>query len=378
MADRLEDSFAESLIAVLDSESSSWLATEEIINRLKSSLKPAATKESWKYTPVRDFLAGFTANAAVTPEINGANQSGITTTALSASREFARGPAALANTNPLPLADAALLYAGDAVHIKVSAEIAQPVEINYGDGVQTPIVITLEDNASLQLIERNVAQEFCNHSLFIELNRGSRLVHARSALDGNCCDWGLTQVRLWESSDYRSQQYHTGARKRRVETLILLDGRGARAELTGAYVVETGTHLDQQFVIEHRAPDTFSKQTFHGIGAGKGTIVFNGRIHIHPDSPGSDASLVNKNIALHREATINTKPELEIYTDDVKCAHGATVGQLAEDSIFYLRSRGLSRNDARTLLCRAFLSSCIEGVLTQEVTEVLLRHLADS
>ena len=243
--------------------------------------------------------------------------------------------------------------------------------------MQTPIVITLEDNASLRLIERNAAHEFCNHSLFIQLNRGSQVTHARSALDENCCDWGATQVHLLESSDYRLQQYHTGARKRRAETLILLDGRAARAELTGAYVVESGAHLDQQFVIEHRAPDTFSTQTFHGICAGKGTSVFNGRIHIHPDSPGSDASLTNKNLALHPEAAINTKPELEIYTDDVKCAHGATVGQLAEDSIFYLRSRGLSEDDARTLLCRAFLSSCIKGVLTQEVTEVLLRNLAN-
>ena len=142
-------------------------------------------------------------------------------------------------------------------------------------------------------------------------------------------------------------------------------------------LVEANSHLDQQFIMEHRAPDTFSRQKFHGIGAGKGTTVFNGRIHIHPDSPGSDAGLVNKNLALHPEATINTKPELEIYTDDVKCSHGATVGQLAEDSIFYLRSRGLSRDEARILLCRAFLSSCIDGVLTQEVTEVLLRNLAE-
>ena len=377
MADRVEDSFAESLIANLDSGSDSWLAAEEIIDRLKSSLTPAATRESWKYTPVRDFLAGFTGAAAVTPDITGGNQPGLTMSALSAAGEYARGPAALANTGPAPLADAALLYAGDAVHIKVSAEIAQPLEISYGEGVQVPIVITLEDNASLQLIERNNAVEFCNHSLFVELNRGSRLNHARSALDGNCCDWGLTQVRLLEASDYRLQQYHTGARKRRAETLILLDGRGARAELTGAYVVESNSHLDQQFIVEHRSPDTFSRQTFHGIGAGKGTIVFNGRIHIHPDSPGSDASLVNKNLALHPEATINTKPELEIYTDDVKCSHGATVGQLAEDSVFYLCSRGLSRDDARTLLCRAFLKSCIEGVLAEEVTEVLLRNLTD-
>jgi Fe-S cluster assembly protein SufD len=143
-------------------------------------------------------------------------------------------------------------------------------------------------------------------------------------------------------------------------------------DLIGAYVVAGDTHLDQQFLVEHRAPDTTSRQTFHGIGAGKGTAVFNGRIHIHKDSPGSDARLTNKNLALHPEATINTKPELEIYTDDVKCAHGATVGQLAEDSIFYLQSRGVSQNDAKALLCQAFLKSCIAGPLAEEVAGVLL------
>jgi Fe-S cluster assembly protein SufD len=100
--------------------------------------------------------------------------------------------------------------------------------------------------------------------------------------------------------------------------------------------------------------------------------VFNGRIHIHPHSPRSDATLSNRNLALHPDAQINTKPELEIYTDDVKCAHGATVGQISADSLFYLQSRGLSERDARRMLCRAFIRECVTGPLADEAAARLL------
>ena len=182
----------------------------------------------------------------------------------------------------------------------------------------------------------------------------------------------MTQVQQAARSRYTRQQYLTGSNRRRSETQILLNEPEASAEITGAYVVEGGTHLDQQIILEHRAADTRSEQRFHGIGAGKGMAVFNGRIHIHPGAPRSDAGLSNRNLALHPEAVINTKPELEIYTDDVRCSHGATVGQISEDSLFYLRSRGLSPADAKRMLCRAFINECIEGPLAEPAEEALL------
>ena len=159
---------------------------------------------------------------------------------------------------------------------------------------------------------------------------------------------------------------------------MVLAGRHAEATIDGASVVGNGSHLDQQLIVEHRAPDTVSRQKFHGIGAGKGSSIFNGRIHIHPGAPRSDAVLSNRNLALDPDATINTKPELEIYTDDVKCAHGATVGQISEDSLFYLRSRGLSENDSRRLLCRAFVNECIHGPLSAAAESTLLAQWSGS
>jgi Fe-S cluster assembly protein SufD len=136
--------------------------------------------------------------------------------------------------------------------------------------------------------------------------------------------------------------------------------------------VSDGAHLDQQLVVEHRAGATRSRQRFHGIGAGKGTAVFNGRIHIHPGAPGADAALSNRNLALHPDAVIDTKPELEIYTDDVKCSHGATVGRLSEESLFYLCSRGLDPRQARRILCRAFIRECVTGALAEAAEAELL------
>lgn len=378
MANPVASTLAESLSEVLELVSSSALATQDIVERLGLSLAPSATKESWKYTPVRDFLTGIVTGDAVLPHLQGTAQSGITTSTVTDPNGFTLGPLtaeASDDAEGSPLAVAALLLTGKALHIDVTGEVPKTLEITYSDGVQVPIFINLNENSSLSLIERNIAEVFSNQSLYLNLARGARATHARASFNAGSCDWSLTQAHLQESSSYKLQQYYCGGGKRRSETQILLDGSGATAELIGAFVVAGNTHLDQQLLIEHRAPNTTSRQTFHGIGAGKGTAVFNGRIHIHADSPGSDAQLTNKNLALHPEATINTKPELEIYTDDVKCSHGATVGQLAEDSIFYLQSRGLSRNDATALLCRAFLKSCITGPLADEATRVLLKNL---
>jgi len=223
-----------------------------------------------------------------------------------------------------------------------------------------------------KILEENRARQFSNHSIYIQLGEGAELIHASTALIVSTSHWSLTQVVQSANSQYRRQQYQCGGAKRRTETQVLLSGRGAETLMRGAYLVDEGSHLDQQLVVEHRAPGTRSRQKFHGIGNGHGTAIFNGRIHIHPGAPGSDAELSNKNLALHPGAIINTKPELEIYTDDVKCAHGATIGQISEDSLFYLQSRGLSAAQSKHILCRAFIKECIEGDLAEVAAEGLL------
>jgi Fe-S cluster assembly protein SufD len=130
--------------------------------------------------------------------------------------------------------------------------------------------------------------------------------------------------------------------------------------------------LDQQVTLEHRQPRGQSKQTIHNIVANGGKCTFNGRIHIHEGAAGTDAQLSNKNLGMGEHATINTKPELEIYTDDVSCSHGATVGTISQDALFYLTSRGIDRTAAEALLSQGFLRQCIDGPLADQALTALV------
>ena len=127
-----------------------------------------------------------------------------------------------------------------------------------------------------------------------------------------------------------------------------MDGQGAEAKLVSAGMVDNKAALDQQITLEHRQPRGRSEQTIHNIVANGGKCALNGRTHIHDGASGTDAQLSNKNLGMGDNANINTKPELEIYTDDVSCSHGATVGTLSQEALFYLTSRGIDKAAADT------------------------------
>jgi Fe-S cluster assembly protein SufD len=362
----------DTLIAGLDPAPA--LLADDIRTRLRSSSIAQTTRESWKYTQLKKFLPS---QIQVTePAISAHGSSSAVVSRLS------DRPAHIdcdhlgdaSSSNRFPLADLALLSAGDCLIVDIGANSQVDLSITFGSGISVPVLINVAAGATLRLQETVAAYEFANHSLYLLVAEDATVEHARTAFDEHCSHWSLSQVTLGSRSSYALQQYLGGGRQRRYETQIILNGRESSASLTGAYRVHSGGHLDQQITVEHRAPDTRSEQRFHGIGAGKGSAIFNGRIHIHPNSPRSDARLSNRNLALHPDAIINTKPELEIYTDDVKCAHGATVGQLSADSLFYLQSRGISSAAARQLLCRAFIRECIEGPFADIATQGLLNE----
>ncbi|MEM8769238.1 MAG: Fe-S cluster assembly protein SufD [Pseudomonadota bacterium] len=329
-------------------------------------------REFWKYTPPADYLAGLEGLAPTQAAVAQSDIAGITLRSASAGERAAMGDPE--SPERFPLADLAVLLAGDLLVLEVTETPEAPVVIRQPGGFSIPMEIRVAAGVELTLIEHQdmPGSAYQNQSLYLHLAEGARVSHSAAALDGSCSHWSLTQAHLAADAHYERRQYQLGGRRRRTETQVLLNGRGATANITGAYVVEAGQHLDQQLVVEHRAGHTRSEQRFHGIGAGKGTAVFNGRIHIHAGAPGADAALSNRNLALHPEAIINTKPELEIYTDDVRCSHGATVGQLSEESLFYLQSRGIARPEARRLICRAFIESCIAGPLAEAAEDALL------
>lgn len=213
------------------------------------------------------------------------------------------------------------------------------------------------------------------------LAEGAQITSVRLSAEGeNVQHVGATGVRQAAHSRFDSHCVGFGGPMRRHDLQVRLEESGANCRLNGVVVTQGRQHYDNHTVIEHVAPHCDSEETYRNIAAGQSHAVFNGRIHIHQDAQKSNANMSNKNLLLSTGAEIDTKPELEIYADDVKCAHGATVGQLNEESIFYLVSRGIDRRNARTLLTMAFINELIEQIPVEAVRETAqarLNHFID-
>jgi Fe-S cluster assembly protein SufD len=358
-----------------------WLREAELRERAAASLASGLTRELWKYTPIKGFLDAIgEARSDEAPQLDGIGQAGVRAVPLGSldAAQLARVRRAIdAQLNPErhPLADLALLQAQAGWLVEITGRVPEPIVVRHpGTGI-IPMFLLIDAHAEVTLIEHLQPEGFQAQLLHADIGAGARLQHHRAALDRDVAHYSLLSVRLQRDSGYRLDQTVLGGKRRRAEVHVVLAEPGTTVDMSGAYLVEDGQHLDQQLVVEHRAGHSRSRQKFHGIGAGKGKSVFNGRIHIHPNAPQSDAALSNRNLALHADAEMDTKPELEIYTDDVRCAHGATVGQLAADSVFYLTARGIPENTARRLLSHGFLRECLAGPLAQAATARLLEAL---
>jgi len=143
---------------------------------------------------------------------------------------------------------------------------------------------------------------------------------------------------------------------------VVLQGEGAECALNGLYLVDGKQHVDNHTEIEHVKPQATSLELYKGILGGAAHAVFNGKILVYKDAQKTNARQTNKNLLLSEDAVVNTKPQLEIHADDVKCSHGSTIGQLDRDALFYLRSRGLDLGDAQSLLSYAFASEVISRI----------------
>jgi Fe-S cluster assembly protein SufD len=167
---------------------------------------------------------------------------------------------------------------------------------------------------------------------------------------------GTTEVYQPRDSVFTSFSIAMGARLARNGLDVLLDAEGAACTLNGLYWVDGTRHVDNHTAVDHAKPRGTSRELYKGILDGKARGVFNGKVIVRPDAQKTDAQQMNRNILLSEDATIDTKPELQIFADDVKCAHGAAVGQLDPQAVFYLRSRGLGAETARRLLTYGFAS----------------------
>jgi Fe-S cluster assembly protein SufD len=183
------------------------------------------------------------------------------------------------------------------------------------------------------------------------------------------------QAHLGDHANFISHAIALGGALTRNEVNAVLDGEGCECALNGLYVVGGEQHVDNRTRIDHVKPHGTSRELYKGILDGKARGVFNGKIYVHKTAPKTDAKQTNKNLLLSRGAWVDTKPQLEIYNNDVKCSHGSTIGQLDQDAIFYLRSRGLSVETARALLTHAFASEVANQIriepLRAQLDEIL-------
>ena len=176
-------------------------------------------------------------------------------------------------------------------------------------------------------------------------------------------------------STFSSHSIAFGGALVRNDIIAVLDGEGGDCTLNGLYLVDGRRLIDNHTTIDHAKPHCSSHEMYKGILSGHARAVFNGKIIVRPDAQKTDAKQTNKALLLSDDAQINTKPQLEIFANDVKCTHGAAVGQLDEDAIFYLRARGLDRQQARDMLIHAFAGDVLNRIRIDGLRKSLEEHL---
>lgn len=267
-----------------------------------------------------------------------------------------------------PLRAALLLTEGQRVLLALTAHAGSwsgRVQIEVAEGASATLV--LADHAAVTLSNRLIQ---------LKLGAGSSLSLVRlydSPVGSHAVEhW---EAELAEGSRLRCTTLDLGAGWAHRQLDLLLAGQGARAELSGAVLVGGRAHADHQLRLLHRAPGVSSQTQWKTLADGRARAVFDGLIDVAARAPGTDAHLKTASLLLSTQAEIDAKPELVIDTDAVACSHGASVGQLDERALFYLRSRGLPLAEARQLLCQAFLVEAIEGVTDPALAEWLLARL---
>lgn len=238
-------------------------------------------------------------------------------------------------------------------------------------------LIHLEKGASLTLVETMAGPEHRGVTLHnpvyeIEVAEGATLVHARLNEEGRqSFHLSTVHARVAAGGTYDNFTLVAGARLTRNEIHVALEGQGAAAHMNGAQLLAGGQHSDTSTFLDHAAPGCASRQTYKTVLAGKSRGVFQGKILVRQVAQRTDGYQMNQALLLSPDAEMDSKPQLEIYADDVKCSHGATVGELDHGQLFYMRSRGVPEAQARSLLIQAFLQEAVEGV-TDETARTAL------
>jgi Fe-S cluster assembly protein SufD len=388
---------------------------------------PTVKQEAWKYTNVQPVvalpfgLANGDARKINASEVlsnafveDGAPRlvfvDGVYTQALSSMQELPSG-VRLANLPALAASDGAdwvskigrsadhrrngfvalntaFLGDGAVVIIPPGCRLPQPIYLIYASTAKDrPVVshprtlIVLGAGSEASVVESyagmNGGTYFCNAVTELVAGADSVVHHYRIQKEGTAgFHVGTLAANLGCGSNLTANAVTLSGALVRNDVHVALDGEGAECALNGLYLCTGKQHVDNFTEIEHLRPRASSMELYKGILDGASHGVFNGRIMVHKDAQKTDARQTNKNLLLSGDAVVNTKPQLEIYADDVKCSHGSTIGQLDPDALFYLRSRGLGPQEARSLLSFAFASDIVGRIKIDSLRRRLDEYLA--
>jgi len=288
-----------------------------------------------------------------------------------------------------PALNSAFFQDGGLILVPAGVSLDLPVHLVFlSSGAETGLtahprnLVVLEAGARATVLESyaslGVAATLTNAVTELVLGEGALLEHIKFQ-DESHGSYHVAAInsRLAKASTLVSHSIAAGARLSRNNLRTFLGGEGAECILNGLYLTHGDRLADHHMVVEHASPRCNSHEYFNGILDGRSKGVFHGRIHVHRVAQKTDAKQTNKNLLLSDDATADTKPQLEIYADDVKCTHGATIGQLNDESIFYLRSRGIGVERARRMLIHAFAGEILDRVRCAAAREELSRIIWD-
>lgn len=268
----------------------------------------------------------------------------------------------------------------EGLHIKVEKNVqAESVHhvIFYSTGDtpayhNTRLVVELEQGSKLKLIEHYIGNgvQLCNAVTEVVAHPNSEFVHCRLQSEAeSTLHIGQLAIRQERDSRVKSFQFMRGSHLKRNNINVRIEGEGADLTMGGAFVAMGRDHVDNQICVEHCVPHCESRQNYKGIAGQRGRAIFNGRIHILEGASQTNSDLSNHNLLLSADAEIDSKPELEIYNDDVKASHGTTIGQIDEGMRFYLQSRGIDEVEASRMLSIGFIKEELADLPFDEVRD---------
>jgi len=284
--------------------------------------------------------------------------------------------------HPFAALNTALVADGAFIHLPAGVEMERPIQLVFVSGsegrptLSAPRILIVAEAASrATVVEQYLGDGGASLSCPV-----SEIVLAEDAVldhvvvqeeEISAHHLAVRQIRLAAASRYSAQTLSLGGALTRSDIGVVLDGEGVEASLDGLYLADGVQQADTHLTVRHARPDCSSHQLYKGILAGSARAVFNGRIIVDQDAQKTDANQSNRNLLLSDSATVHSNPQLEIFADDVRCTHGSTVGRLDEEAVFYLRSRGIARDEAIRMLTLAFAGEVLERVPVEALRERL-------